>query len=238
MCYFSSASEKEKAMPNKNWSPNSNHPKKGSKITVDPIYRISDIYKVLAVLKHKPRDYCLFILGINTGYRASDLVSIKVGDVQHLKAWDPLSLKEKKTGKIRTVIISDIVLKAIHQWLLVHPNSIPKAPLFPSQKTGNVLLPRTVTAMVKSWCEEAGVRGHYGSHTLRKTFARHQFKSFHTQLPVIQQDLGHETQEQTLQYLSIRTKDHMRMFKHQLGGGRLWLYFKLLMTSFMMPSIT
>ena len=46
-----------------------------------------------------PRDFCLFVLGINTNLRASDLTQITVGMVKDKKAGDDLELKEKKTGK-------------------------------------------------------------------------------------------------------------------------------------------
>jgi hypothetical protein len=43
-----------------------NHPKKGSKIKVEPIRQMKDINNLKKLLTDNPRDYCLFIVGINT----------------------------------------------------------------------------------------------------------------------------------------------------------------------------
>ena len=41
----------------------------------------------------------LFLMGINNGLRAGDLVKLKVEDVRHMKVGDILTIKEGKTGK-------------------------------------------------------------------------------------------------------------------------------------------
>ena len=64
---------------------NPNHPKKGSSIKVEPIRQKAAIERIKAHLLHegKYRDYCLFVLGINTAFRANELLSITVGQVAH-----------------------------------------------------------------------------------------------------------------------------------------------------------
>jgi integrase len=49
---------------------------------------------------------CLFSLGINTAYRASELLAIKVGDVRHLQPGDVLTRKQSKTQKYRGVVLN------------------------------------------------------------------------------------------------------------------------------------
>ncbi len=63
-----------------------NHPKPGASIKVEPIPSLNFIAKIKAHIAHQPRNLCLFIMGINTAYRASELLALKVGQVQHLKA--------------------------------------------------------------------------------------------------------------------------------------------------------
>jgi hypothetical protein len=48
---------------------------KGSDITVEPIRKIKDIKAISKLLDSNPRNYLLWIMGINNGLRASDLVS-------------------------------------------------------------------------------------------------------------------------------------------------------------------
>ena len=78
---------------------NTNHPKKGDRIKVDPIRKIKDIKAISKITQDNPRDHLLFIMGINNGLRAGDLIKLKVKDIQHLKLGDTLTIKESKTGK-------------------------------------------------------------------------------------------------------------------------------------------
>ena len=54
-----------------------NHPKKGTRIKVEPIRKPKDIQTIKKLLVDNPRDFCLFILGINTNLRASDLLGLE-----------------------------------------------------------------------------------------------------------------------------------------------------------------
>jgi len=78
---------------------NANHPKKGDRIKVDPIRQIKDIKAISKLTADNPRDHLLFIIGINNGLRAGDLIKLRVKDVQHLQVGDTLTIKESKTGK-------------------------------------------------------------------------------------------------------------------------------------------
>jgi integrase len=160
--------------PNENQSRNPNHPKRGSSIKVNPITELSAIKRIKQQLANKPRDLCLFTLGINTAYRANELVSIKVGQVDYLKTQDRLDLKQSKNKKYRSITLNATAIEAIQNWLEVHPDVRPDAPLFISAKTKLALNSVTVISMVKAWCSKAGLRGNFGSHTLRKTWGYHQ----------------------------------------------------------------
>jgi len=96
---------------------NQNHPKKGSRIKVEPIKGLKDIKTIKRLLAGKPRDLALFTLGINTNLRASDLLGIKVAQVADLKAGDEIEIREKKTGKLRRITLNKAAIKAIQQLL-------------------------------------------------------------------------------------------------------------------------
>ena len=54
------------------------------------------IQQIKEYLKEKnERNYILFVMGINTGLRISDILKLKVGDVQG----SHISMREMKTGK-------------------------------------------------------------------------------------------------------------------------------------------
>ena len=56
---------------------NPNHPPRGSTIRVEPIRSKKAIKNIKKLLSDQPRNLCLFLVGINTAYRASDLLTIR-----------------------------------------------------------------------------------------------------------------------------------------------------------------
>ena len=56
--------------------PNPNHPKLGDTIKVEPIRTVHVTNKIKKNLAPSPRNLALFVVGISTAYRASELLSI------------------------------------------------------------------------------------------------------------------------------------------------------------------
>ena len=224
MNYFvqnSDGSRKESAAMARN-SKNPNHPRKGSVIKVEPLRNLDDIRKIKNLLANNKRDLCLFTVGINTAYRASELVSIRVGQVTHLEPGDTLTVRQPKNGALRTVTINHAAHKAIQGWLEEHPASDqPFAPLFPSRTTGRALKSNTVSKYMKRWCRVAEVPGNYASHTMRKTFGFHVYRSNHSKEPGVTSHprigelmlvYGNATERQTLTYLCIQEQEISEMY--------------------------
>lgn len=183
---------------------NHNHPKKGAHIKVEPIRDLGAIAAIKHQLRHQPRNLCLFTLGINTAYRASELLSMTVGQVGHLKIGDRLDVKQRKTQKYRAVTLNNNGYNAIQNWLVHHPCSTPKAPLFLSQRRHDALSVGAVNNLVKAWCKEADLGGNYGSHTLRKSWGYHQRIQGGTSVALLMEAFGHSSEAQTLAYLCVQ----------------------------------
>jgi len=165
---------------------NTNRPAKGSKIKVQPITRLKDIKAIKKLLADNPRDFCLFVLGINTNLRASDLTQVTVGMVKDKKAGDDLELKEKKAGKPRRITLNKSAISAIQALLITdeyNKYNNNQKPLFLSQRGSGPLLTPSINRLVKSWCKAINLKGNYGSHTLRKTFGYHQRVQLGTSIP-------------------------------------------------------
>ena len=186
-----------------------NHPVKGSSIRVDPIRDLKDIKLIKKILIERPRDFALFVLGINTNLRASDLLKIRVGDVRYLKPGEYFTLREKKTLKLRSITINKAVFDAIRQLLEDDQNVVDGDYLFRSRKkqsaSGGMLTVSYLNSLVKSWCSEINLRGNYGSHTLRKTFGYIHRTVFGTDIPTLMEMFNHSSQRQTLTYLGIQS---------------------------------
>ena len=188
-----------------------NHPQRGSSIRVDPIRDIKDIKLIKRILQERPRDFALFVVGVNTNLRASDLLKIRVGDVLGLRPGEYFTLREKKTGKLRSITINKAVFDAIRELLLTMSAAKESDLLFQSRKVnssrGGMLTVSYLNSLVKSWCREINLRGNYGAHSLRKTFGYIHRTVFGTDLPTLMEMFNHSSQRQTLTYLGIQPRE-------------------------------
>ena len=192
---------------------NLNHPTKGSMIKVEPIRKLKDVKAIKQLLTDKPRDLCLFTLGINTNLRASDLLRLTAGRVRGLKAGDEIEIKEQKTGKMRRITLNKGVIRSI-QGLLASREYNDEEPLFVGQR-GPLTVP-SVNRLVKSWCKAINLRGNYGSHTLRKTFGFHQRVTFGVSLPELMVIFNHSSQQETLNYLCVQAEEVRSIYQNEL----------------------
>lgn len=194
---------------------NPNHPVKGSTIRVDPIMDLRAIAQIKELLAVDHLHLCLFILGINTNLRASDLLAIKVSQVNSLKPMEELALKEKKTGKLRKVSLNAACIDAIELALKTRRELfIPSEYLFAGQR-GVWTIP-SVSRMVKTWCRKVGLKGNYGAHSLRKTWAYQQYTQFGVKVPVLMKCLNHSSERQVLTYIGIQEKEVRGVFENEL----------------------
>ena len=192
---------------------NPNHPLKGSTIHVEPIREKTAIKRIKKMLRDHPRDLCLFTLGINTAFRANELLSLQVNQVEHLGQGDVLALKQAKTRKYRQVTLNMAGVEAIQSWLAV-AGLRSEDYLFTGQR--GVLTVPTVSFMVKTWCAHTGLNGNYGSHTLRKTWGYWQRMERGTAVPLLMEAFGHATQQQTLAYLGIQADEIAKIYDMEL----------------------
>ena len=171
---------------------------------VEPIRKIKDINKIKQYLygKENKRDYCIFIVGVNVGVRAGDLLSLKIGDITDGKTiFDEVTIKEEKTDKMRTFTLNKSAKDAIKVYLdtmeIVNPNDY----LFKSRKGGHLGV-RPLHHIIKSTLRDLGIKGNYGTHTLRKTMAFHRYVN-NVPIETLQKLLNHSSSAITLRYIGI-----------------------------------
>ena len=195
---------------------NSNHPKRGSRITVDPIRKLRDIKSIKAILANKPRDLALFTMGINTNLRASDLLRITMGMVKGLEPGDEIVLNERKTGKERRITLNKTVITALRAYIdLVDYDDT--TPLFQGQRNNDkALTVPSVNRLVKQWCKSINLKGNYGSHSLRKTWGYHQRVTHKVDIPVLMECFNHSSQKQTLAYLGIQPEEIQGVYQNEI----------------------
>lgn len=154
------------------------------------------------------RSYVLFVLGINSGLRVSDLLNLTLGDVAESKSKvrGRISLREAKTGKQKDFPLSENAKKALQEYLRTRGYD-PAAPLLPSRKGSGALQRAQAWKILNEAARLAGIKERVGTHTLRKTFAYHAYKSGQD-ITLIQKLLNHSSPAVTLRYIGI-TQDQM-----------------------------
>ena len=175
---------------------------------VQPIRDLKQIETIKKLLKQKSlRDFCLFTLGINSGLRISDLLSLKVSDVfEHGKIKDRIRLREKKTNKFKDFPISTNTKSALKEYLKTREIE-PNEPLFQSRKNKGFLLRQQAYRIINEVAKSIGIKEKIGTHTLRKTFGYHAYNNGYD-ITLIQKLFNHSSPSVTLRYIGI-TQDEM-----------------------------
>ncbi len=177
---------------------------------VEPIRRKADIERIKTNLADQPRNLALFVFGINTNLRASDIIRITVDQVKGIKPGETIDLIEKKTKKPRCITINPGTADANERWLKKRGDE--PGPLFLSQRIkGKAICATSIHRLVKSWCKQINIKGNYGSHTLRKTWGYHAWKAG-IDIPILMTIFNHSSQRQTLQYLCIQEKEIQEVY--------------------------
>ena len=191
---------------------------------VEPIRDKKQIAHIKNVLRGQSRwrDLLLFVVGINTALRISDLLQLRVGDFlddqQRIKArfW----LREEKRGKRHEVVINDSIRETLAEYLAAYPDIASDADhfVFFSSKTNGYAQPlkrgqawKFVTAI----CQQVGLHGNFGTHSLRKTWGYHA-RMQGVDLALIMYKLNHASLAYTKRYLGI-TDDELQAVVRRLN---------------------
>ena len=174
---------------------------------VEPIKNIRDINKIRQYLygKENKRDYCIFVVGINVGLRAGDLLSLKIKDITDGNTiFDTVTIKEQKTGKTRNFAVNKNAKEAIKIYLNSLTDYDFEDYLFKSRKGGHLGV-RPLHHIIKTLTKDLGIKGNFGTHTLRKTMAYHRYIN-NVPLETLQKLLNHSSSAITLRYIGITQK--------------------------------
>lgn len=148
-----------------------------------------------ALRKRSYRDYMLFVLGINTGFRIQDILNLRVGKVKN----SHINIVEGKTKKQKSVLIQKPLREALDEYITgMSDNDY----LFPSQK-GKVNPISRVQAyrMLNKVAASLGLEI-IGCHTLRKTYGYWHYQQFHD-IVLLQKHFNHSAPSITLRYIEV-----------------------------------
>lgn len=181
--------------------------------TVEPIRDIGTVNDIADYLREKSeRNYIMFMIGIYSGLRISDILKLRVRDVRNR---DRIMIREKKTGKERRFPVNKALKKDLDKYVeSMHDYEF----LIKSRKDRNKPITRQQAwTILQAAGEKFGVQK-IGTHTMRKTFGYHMYQQTHD-IVAIQKILNHATQEYTLRYIGV-TQDTLDTAINNLSFGR------------------
>lgn len=172
---------------------------------VEPFKNIKDIEKIKQYLKGKDnkRDYTIFVVGINVGLRAGDLLALKWGDVlEGGRIKKTVYVVEEKTGKGKELELNKSAREALLSFKGTLDSIDTDDYIFRSRKGNEHLQVRSLHKIINDVVKELKIKGNYGTHSLRKTFGYHRYNNG-IRLETLQKIFNHSTQEMTLKYIGI-----------------------------------
>ena len=185
-------------------------------LTVEPIRELDKVKAIKQLTRGEPRDHLLFVLGVNNGIRAADLVRLRCGQLRGLKPGENVQILETKTKKKNYVHVNKAVHKALEHYFAAYPAAPDQGYLFFSKKGGH-LGQQAVGDMVARWCKAVGLnRGRYGCHTLRKTWGYHQRTRYGVGWELIAARYNHSSPSITRAYLGIQQDEVTRIMNNEI----------------------
>lgn len=197
------------------------------------IKKEEDIDRIVTYLleRGRYRDAMLFVVGINTGLRRSDLVSLRFGDLIDERGFfiEDVKLVEIKTRSTRSKIVNrhiylnEAVRKIIRIYLEHKPSSRGEL-MFRSERngknSGKGLSHTGVDKIFKPVTEKLGIEGRHSTHFLRKTFSYHLLMKSagdkhldSRSVEWLQMTLGHSSSSTTLKYAGYQSEEVQRFYK-------------------------
>lgn len=153
------------------------------------------------------RDRLLLELLYATGMRVSEMVNLKLEDIDFSEGW--LSIFGKG-NKERFVPVGKNILKLIRKYLK-EKNLFPSSFLF-SKSNGKPITRERIWKIIKLYGLKTELTKKVTPHTLRHTFATHLLENG-ADLRIIQELLGHANIDTTQIYTHVNRKNIMEMHK-------------------------
>ena len=155
------------------------------------------------------RALLLLVVGINTALRISDLLQLRISHFidEHKRIRQWFWIKEQKRNKRHEVVINQSVREALEEYLAASPGIADNFEnfVFYNTKMNDYSKPikrGQAWKFIVSICNDVGLRGDYGTHSLGKTWGYHA-RMQGVDLALIMHKLNHESIAYTKRCLGI-----------------------------------
>lgn len=163
---------------------------------VHPIRDADQIAEMKKYLQRQSeRNYMLFVTGINSGLRISDLLPLRVRDAKktYFDIW------EKKTGKRKRITLTPGLRQDLKKYVEGKEDD---EYLFRSREGLNSPIGRSMAyKILRDAADYVGLEG-IGTHTLRKTFGYHFYQRY-KDVALLMEIFNHSDEKITLKYIGV-----------------------------------
>lgn len=175
--------------------------------SASPIRNLNQIEMIKLYLKSKSNlGYLIFVTGINTNLRISDLLQLKVSDfIEKKKIKKYINLTEKKTGKSKKTQINANIGKAVQDYIK-EEHLRDDDYLFRQQRNNKPISRVYAFRLLQNAGEYCGLEEPLSPHSLRKTWGYHALKNGVSPI-LIMEALNHSSIKVTMRYLGILQED-------------------------------
>jgi len=164
--------------------------------------------------KYALRDKALFLLGVKSGFRISELLSLRILDIyQHERFVNKVTVERKNMKKKiegRTVLLHPVAKKALEGLLkqLKKEGYKDESFVFQGRKGQNKPVSRIHGwRILQNAFSKNRLTGKLGTHCMRKSFADQVYEKLNHDLIKTRKALGHKNINSTISYLSFREED-------------------------------
>ena len=176
--------------------------------TTQPIRSKGQVRELANYFLHKgqTRNYVLFVLGVHTGLRISDLLRLKWDDVydfEQRRLRDTVYIVEKKTRKSKIVALHKEALSAL---TLLARHARAGAFLIENPRTKRAISRIQAYRLLRDAARALALQIRVSCHSLRKTFGYHAWKSG-VSPAIIMEIFNHSSYAVTKRYLGIAQDD-------------------------------
>ena len=196
-----------------------------TKVPLKTMEQINSMFSVLATperntpgrIRVAERNSLMFIVGITTGLRSSDIIRLTAKDINSAVN-NTIFINEKKTGKGRLIAMNADVISKIKEYM--HKYNISGDDLIFASQKGGMMERHCINDIIVDAARKLGWETIlYGSHTLRKTYA-YQFyttankisrENGYRALSLLCKELHHSSEAITLAYIGIDAEEIRRV---------------------------
>lgn len=173
---------------------------------VEPVKDKKDIEAVEECLaKESIRNQLIWVFGINTGLRISDILDLNIENVINRSY---VEITERKTGKYKKFPLNNKLKLLLKKYLDEREKTYSIAdeePLFVGKKHQR-LNRSQVYRFLNETCEKLKLKVNIGTHTMRKTFGYHHYKE-NRDVALLMRIFNHSSPNITLRYICIEQEE-------------------------------